>query len=214
MTISDEIAGLSSGARFFRADLHIHSFRASHDVKDSAITPKGIVERAVADGLAIISVTDHNEITNVESAIAESKGKSLLVIPGVQLSTPQGHLLVYFAEPSDLKDFYGKLDFAGRGTADSRCQTAMLECLKLIDPSKGFAILAHVDDEGGLEKTIHGHPPHKGDILNQVSLLGIELRNVTAPISYSPADPDAQGQPSGKGGLLLSPWAQDNSWHA
>jgi ABC-type dipeptide/oligopeptide/nickel transport system ATPase component len=191
-TISDEIAALPSGARFVRADLHIHSFGASHDVKDPAMTPKGVVETAVAEGLALIALTDHNEITNVEFALAESTGRSILLIPGVELSTPQGHLLVYFAQLSDLKDFHGKLAFAGRGTANSRCQTAMLDCLKLIDPVKGFAILAHVDDEGGLEKTIQGHPPHKGDILNQVSLLGIELRNATSPISYSPADPDPQ----------------------
>jgi energy-coupling factor transporter ATP-binding protein EcfA2 len=190
--VSDEIVGVPSGARFYRTDLHIHSFGASHDVKDAGMTPKGIVERAVADGLSIIAVTDHNEIGNVESTIGESKGRPLLVIPGTELSTPQGHLLAYFAELADLKDFYGKLDFADRGTGNSRCQTAMLECLKLIDPSKGFAILAHVDDDGGLEKAIAGQPQHKGDILCQGSLLGIELRNVTAPVSYSAADPDAQ----------------------
>jgi DNA repair ATPase RecN len=190
--VSDEIVGVPSGARFYRTDLHIHSFGASHDVKDSLMTPKGIVERALSDGLAIIAVTDHNEISNVEAALAASKGRPLLVIPGTELSTPQGHLLVYFPEFSDLKDFYGKLDFADRGTNNSRCQTAMLDCLKLVDPSRGFAILAHVDDDGGLEKVIAGHPPHKGDILCQASLLGIELRNVTTPISYSPGDPDAQ----------------------
>src|SRR5208283_5206494 len=190
--VSDEIAGVPSGARFYRTDLHIHSYGGSHDVKDSSMTPKGIVETAVADGLAIIALTDHNETSNVEEALAESKGKYLLVIPGTELSTPQGHLLAYFAELSDLHNFYGKLDFAGRGTSNSRCQTAMLDCLKLIDPSKGFAILAHVDHDGGLEKTIAGHPPHKGDILSQASLLGIELRSVTTPISYSPSDPDVQ----------------------
>ena len=72
--VSDEIATLQSGARFFRADLHIHSFGASHDVNDSAMTPKGIIEAAVADRLDIIAVTDHNEITNVELAVVESTG--------------------------------------------------------------------------------------------------------------------------------------------
>lgn len=197
-TISDEIAGLPSGARFFRADLHIHSFPASHDVKDPTMTPKGIVETAIAERLAIISVTDHNEIANVEATLAESNGRRILVIPGVELSTPQGHLLVYFGEITDLKDFYGKLAFAERGSADSRCQTSMLDCLRQIDPSKGFAILAHVDEEGGLERTVPGSPPHKGDIINQLSLLGIELRRATAPISYSPTDPDKQRAAFGK----------------
>jgi len=72
MTIADEIASLSAGARFHRADLHIHSYGGSHDVKDLTMTPKGIVETAVAEGLAIVAVTDHNEITNVEPALSTS----------------------------------------------------------------------------------------------------------------------------------------------
>jgi hypothetical protein len=35
MTIIDDVLAQATGARFFRADLHIHSFGASHDVRDS-----------------------------------------------------------------------------------------------------------------------------------------------------------------------------------
>jgi ABC-type polar amino acid transport system ATPase subunit len=192
MSINNEIAALPAGARFYRADLHIHSFGGSHDVKDQTMTPKSIVETAVAEGLAIIAITDHNEINNVELAFNEAVSRNVFVVPGMELSTPQGHLLVYFPGLNDLQVFYGKLDLAGRGTPDSRCQTAMLDCLKLIDPARGFAILAHVDVDGGLEQAIQGHPPYKGDILSQAPLLGIELKNAGSKISYSPTDPDPQ----------------------
>jgi hypothetical protein len=79
----------------------------------------------------------------VEVALHEGTNRNVLVLPGVELSTPQGHLLVYFSSLEGLRDFYGKLVFAGRGTPDSRCQTAMLDCLKLIDTTRGLAILAH-----------------------------------------------------------------------
>jgi hypothetical protein len=44
----EAITTLSSGATFFRGDLHVHSFGASHDVSDRDATPENIV--AVASG--------------------------------------------------------------------------------------------------------------------------------------------------------------------
>lgn len=35
----DDILLITDGATFFRADLHIHSFRNSHDVLDQSMTP-------------------------------------------------------------------------------------------------------------------------------------------------------------------------------
>jgi predicted metal-dependent phosphoesterase TrpH len=69
VTILDEIQGLFNGAGFFRADLHIHSSGGSHDVKDSSMTPDGIVQTAEIEKLDIIAITDHNEISNVEATI-------------------------------------------------------------------------------------------------------------------------------------------------
>jgi len=61
-SIPDEIVALPAGARFCRADLHIHSYGGSHDVKDATMTPDAIVSTAVAEGLAMVAITDHNEI--------------------------------------------------------------------------------------------------------------------------------------------------------
>jgi PHP domain/AAA domain len=198
MSISDEIVLKSAGARFFRADLHIHSHGGSHDVKDVTMTPEAIVQRAIVEGLSIVAVTDHNEILNVPRASAAASGKPMLVIPGVELSTPQGHLLVYFEDYSELAAFYGKLNFADRGKPDSRCQTGILDCLNLIAPGKRFAILAHVDGDGGFEKTIKGHPPYKTDVITHASLLAIELQSAQSPVSYSDSDPDQQRAERGK----------------
>ena len=189
-TIADHIAGLPAGARFHRADLHIHSLNGSHDVSDPAMTVDSIVKTSVSENLALIAITDHNEIINVESAIKAAHGSVVTVIPGVELSTPEGHLLVYFATVDDLSSFYGKLSFAGKGTANYRCQSSLLECLNKIDSTRGYAILAHVDAEGGLEKKVQGNTPHKRDIITHPSLLGIELRSAGSDISYADSDPD------------------------
>lgn len=198
MTIADEIVAQSSGARFYRADLHIHSYKGSHDVKDGTMTPDAIVRTAVAEGLSIIAVTDHNEIVNVPPLMAAARSSPILVVPGLELSTPEGHLLVYFKDVDALSDYYGRLHIADRGTANSRCQNSMLDCLKQIDPSNGFAILAHVDAPAGLEEKVPGYPPHKADILTSRSLLAIELQSATSQISFSPSDPEPQREAIGQ----------------
>jgi hypothetical protein len=197
MSVADEIVAIPAGARFYRADMHIHSFGGSHDVKDSSMTPGKIVETAVAEGLGVIAITDHNEIHNVSALLAAASGR-ILAVPGVELSTPEGHLLVYFEDLSNLVEYYGRLTFAGKGTENSRCQTSMLECIQRIEHGRGFAILAHVDGSGGLEHKVQGYPPHKADILASPTLLGIELQTASSQVSYSPNDNEPQRAAIGK----------------
>ena len=191
MATIDVIQRLSPGATFQRGDLHIHSSPASHDVADDAMTPANIVAEAEKEGLSLISVTDHNEISNVAPALEAAKVSSVTVIPGVELSTPEGHLLVYFRNLEKLQRFYAKLDLAGRGTDESRCSTSMLQCLSMIDTKDGFAILAHVDGGNGFETKQPGGAPHKRDILQSAALVGIELISSASPVSYADGDPDA-----------------------
>lgn len=192
MAVLDDVLAQPTGARFFRADLHIHSFGASHDVKDAAMTADEIVGTAARESLSIIAITDHNEINNVERAIQVSKGTSVLVIPGVELSTPQGHLLCYLPTIDALRRLHGQLDIADRGKDTSRCKHSILDCLNLLQPLNGFAILAHVDIASGFETDNPGGSPHKADVLCHPALLGIELKDATSPISYADGDPDAE----------------------
>jgi DNA polymerase III alpha subunit (gram-positive type) len=105
------LINMAIGAKFLRADLHIHSYGefGSYDVTDSTMTPEAIVYTAIEKSLNIISITDHNEIQNSNTAITHSQGKDILVIPGIEVSTTQGHLLVYFDPFKNLRDFFGKL---------------------------------------------------------------------------------------------------------
>lgn len=95
-----EITDLPRGARFFRADLHIHSVVGSHDVKNTTATPEAIVTTAAKEGLKIIAITDHNEIAGVPPALVAAHTADILVVPAVELSTLQGHLLCYLCPGS------------------------------------------------------------------------------------------------------------------
>lgn len=189
---TDDIIKISNGNHFFRADLHIHSFGSSHDVTDTTMTVKGILVKAIEERLDVIAITDHNEITNVESAVGAAE-QSILVIPGVELSTPQGHLLCYLPTIESLRSFHGHLRLADRGTPNSRCQTSMLACLELLADFEGIGVLAHVDGDGGFEKKNPGNSPHKLDVLCHKSLLGIELHDINSASIYSDSDPNSCG---------------------
>lgn len=182
---------ITNGALFYRGDLHIHSYGASHDVRDIGMTPEAIVDTAKRENLRIIAVADHNEISNVQATVNAGITEGILVIPAVELSTPEGHLLCYFPTVDILAQFHGRLSLADRNQSTSRCSTDMLACLELTKGLGGFAILAHIDAGNGLETKFPGGSLHKTDILCHPALLGIELSRAASDVRYSPDDPES-----------------------
>src|SRR5690606_22651132 len=126
MSLSDNIDAQSAGAMFYRADLHIHSYGGSHDVKDVTMTPENIVATAVNESIFLISIADHNDISNVKQAIDIGQRSDVIVIPGVELSTAQGHLLCYLPDYPRLMKFFAGLDIVDVGLPTSRCQQSIL----------------------------------------------------------------------------------------
>ena len=79
-----------------QADLHLHTTYSD----DSTITPQILLEKLVNHSfIKVVAITDHdttrgiNAIRQLASAYAD-----ILIIPGVEISTPQGDLLVLGAE--------------------------------------------------------------------------------------------------------------------
>lgn len=71
-------------------DLHIHT-DASHDGISS---PLEMAEAAKARGLDGIAITDHDAIMDRQAASSLSERTGLIVIPGVEVSTAEGHLVI------------------------------------------------------------------------------------------------------------------------
>src|ERR1019366_2292318 len=146
--------------------------RGSYDVSDPGMTPQAIVDTAVSEGLGVIAITDHNECRNVEAAITAAEGRGLLVVPGVELSTPQGHLLAYTPTFRDLELFCGKLSISkDRKT----CSQTMEQCLSLVGECGGFGVAAHIDLTTGLEAMMPRFDTFKEAVITHPSLLGIEI---------------------------------------
>ncbi len=190
MSLLQEIQGESNGAQFRRADLHIHSFGdgGSYDVTDASMSPEGIVDTAKAERLDLIAITDHNQITNIPSAVKYAEGKGLLVVPGVELSTPQGHLLVYFETADQLHRFFGKLTIS-----DDRkvCHNTIPQCLRFAEEFDGFGICAHIELDSGIEKAHPKFDAFKQEVFNCSNLLGLEIANVSNSSWFSHDDADA-----------------------
>lgn len=190
MSLLQEILSESNGAQFRRADLHIHSFGegGSYDVTDVTMTPAGIVDTSIAERLNLIAITDHNQIANVRPALKYAEDKGLFVIPGVELSTPQGHLLVYFETVDQLQRFFGKLSISNDRKA---CHNTIPQCLQFAEEFNGIGICAHIELDSGLEKAHPKFDAFKQEVFNCPNLLGLEIVNVSNSAWFCHDDPDA-----------------------
>ena len=69
-----------------KVDLHVHTTYSS----DSVITPKDLVFYAKKRGLNAVAVTDHNY---VDGALKIAKETDFPIIPGIEVSSLQGHIV-------------------------------------------------------------------------------------------------------------------------
>ncbi|MFZ3122866.1 MAG: PHP domain-containing protein [Thermodesulfovibrionales bacterium] len=175
MNIIEEINLQEDGAKFRRCDLHIHSISGSYDVTDSSMTPQNIVDSAIEDKLEIIAITDHNSIDNIAQTLEYAHGKSIYVVPSIELTTLQGHLLLYFETYQNLESFFGKINLSD----DKKyCKETIPQCLEIAEKFEGVGIAAHIDTKTGFELMQDGYSPHKADILKSKNLLALEISDI------------------------------------
>ena len=188
--IIDEIKQQSNGAVFRRADLHIHSFGpgGSYDVTDVTMTPEAIVDTALRENLQVIAIADHNAAGNVRRAIARAHGQSILVVPAVELSTPQGHFLVYCPTPDQMEGFIGRLDIS---PDKKSCSNTIPQCLKLAEEFHGFGICAHIELSSGIEQACPKFDAFKQQIFDGKNLLALEISDANNHAWFSSIDSDA-----------------------
>jgi predicted metal-dependent phosphoesterase TrpH len=74
------------------ADLHIHSLYSY----DATTTVRAILKQAADVGLNVIAITDHDEIRGSLEAQELAPQYGIEAIPGVEVSTSEGHLVALF----------------------------------------------------------------------------------------------------------------------
>ena len=155
------ISGVSAGARFYRSDLHIHSFGASDCVGESTMTPEAIVEAATERGIEFIALTDHNDVSNVRAlmAAAEATGGAVCAIPGVEITTSCGHVLAYCAPSKldDLESWLNATEFLADESGGKYTRKQIDKIAEEVHRFGGIAVPAHVGNKntGLLAKAPH-----------------------------------------------------------
>lgn len=189
-----DIKGFDNGAQFFNADLHVHSFGASHDVKDNTMTVEAIVEEAVKLGISLLAITDHNSDANTQRSIdyAQKFTGQLLVLAGVEITTAHGHLLVYAApeKPESIRNLLAKINLVGKpGEQETHTAMSMADVIKEAASLGCVSIAAHIDrSKNGFEMLAEGYPNWKKDILSSPGLYGMECDDATHLCWFSDLD--------------------------
>jgi hypothetical protein len=146
---------MTASARFWAVDFHVHT-PGSRDAKDEDYgTPKDIVEAALAAGLDAIAITDHNTVSWCKDVADAAVGTPLVVLPGVEISTNEGHLLAIWeqgTDPSLIEEVLVKLDIgqADRGKLDITASAGFAQAATKVAASGGLAIPAHIEKDKGL----------------------------------------------------------------
>jgi len=91
----------------FKADLHCHTTYS----KCSTMSPEELVRAAVSKEIGVLGVVDHDNIRGAEAVKKAAKGK-ILVLPGEEISTNKGHLIVFFSDGKFSKDIHEVCDRA------------------------------------------------------------------------------------------------------
>ncbi|WP_405019113.1 PHP domain-containing protein [Kitasatospora sp. NBC_00070] len=83
-----------------RIDLHAHS-----NASDGTDSPAELVANAVAAGLDVVALTDHDTVAGHAEAAEAVRGTRLTLVPGAELSCRVGgvslHLLAYLFDPAE-----------------------------------------------------------------------------------------------------------------
>ncbi|MDD2408656.1 MAG: PHP domain-containing protein [Tepidiphilus sp.] len=83
-----------------KVDLHCHSL-----VSDGVLAPAEVVRRAAANGVTLLSLTDHDEIAGCASAEVEARVWGISFVPGVEISVSFAdetiHVLGLGVDPGD-----------------------------------------------------------------------------------------------------------------
>ncbi|MBA2953305.1 AAA family ATPase [Nocardioides sp. CGMCC 1.13656] len=128
----------------------------SNDARDEDFgTAVDIVQAALDAGLDAIAVTDHNTAAWCSQMAEAARDTSLVVLPGFELSTSDGHLLGIWEEgtsSSTIEDVLIRLGIERTrfGDLDVVSARSMAECASEIRDKGGLAVAAHIDKERGI----------------------------------------------------------------
>ena len=132
------------------------------------------------------------------------------MLPGVEVTTAHGHLLVYFApdHTADLTKFLLRLDLVGAmGAENTRTAKSMTDTIAEVERLGGICIAAHIDRERtGFEAFAPGFQNWKKDIITSPGLYGLNAMQWMPCFGIPNTMRSGQPEPSARKSLLPVSW--------
>lgn len=182
---------MAAGATFVRADLHVHTFPDSDPPVDADLS--AYVTTALDRDVRVLAVTDHNTTRRVREFLGVAADKELLALPGIEISTYEGHLLALFS-PSAIVTLEGfanpeNLKLTAGPQHEQRSTRSLLDLIGEIGRLGGLAIPAHIDAADGINEKLR--PAALIDLLRHPRLAGLEFATGEAlALWFTDNDPD------------------------
>jgi PHP family Zn ribbon phosphoesterase len=137
-----------NNTEYYKADLHVHT-PESLCYSSSSSTPADIVEAALSAGIQVLGITDHNSVNGIEGIREAAQGR-LIIFPGVEITTPNGHFLALFdvhTTADELNEFLDSIGIepGGRGDAHTVAADETEITLARVKERGGMTIAAHID---------------------------------------------------------------------
>ena len=158
---------LPAGAVFHRCALQVNphhyggTFRGQAATGDVDTHARVIVDKALALGISVLAVTDHNDVSGVPAFRAAAAGYALHVFPGFELSSSEGvHVLCLYppdAEQDQLGRYLGAFDITNTTPSTDLSSMPLVDILAKVREQGGVTVAAHVtSDQGGMLKVLKG----------------------------------------------------------
>jgi len=123
------------------ADLHCHSY-----FSDGTLAPSEVVARAHRNGVGLLALTDHDDVSGLSEAAAAAAELGIAFIPGVEISVSWGgetiHVVGLRIDPNDADLCAGLASVRSGRDARAREMGAQLARIGLTGAFEGAAALA------------------------------------------------------------------------
>lgn len=138
--------------KYVRSDFHNHTIYS-----DGCITIEDLVQLAQKMKFRVVTKTDHDTTNGNLKLKKLAEKKDLIFIPGVEITTKNGHLLAY-----NVSDWNQNLE-----------EKTMQEVIEIVLDLGGVPVAAHPNWRGGLGESIFNLKGLKGyEVMNNASIFG------------------------------------------
>lgn len=169
--VLEGLAAPDRGARYFRADLQVHTpadarwpGQQPSDPDERATVARDYLRAAQARGMEVVGITEHHDVSWIDELRHAASALHMYVMPGFEVETQEGiHVLCLFdprAPVAELEDALARLGLPRtlRETSKSTNIRSTLTLRDLIttvqDGCGGICIAAHVTTDKGILKAL------------------------------------------------------------